>query len=143
VGAALTQRPELYRAVLCEFPDLDMVGYHRFENNNPPALLEYGDASDPAQFKFLYAYSPYQKVRRDVRYPAVLLTTGDADTRVPPLQARKMAARLQAAASPDRPVLLLYDTKAGHAGGRPVGKIVEDQSLELAFLAWQLGMEVR
>jgi prolyl oligopeptidase len=143
MGAALTQRPDLFRAVLCEFPDLDMVGYHRFENNNPPALLEYGDASIPEQFQFLYAYSPYQRVRPQTRYPAVLLTTGDADTRVPPLQARKMTARLQAATSSGRPVLLLYDTKAGHAGGRPIAKLVEDQSLEMAFLAWQLGMEAR
>jgi prolyl oligopeptidase len=142
VGAAFTQRPELFRAVLCDFPDLDMVGYHRFENNNPPALLEYGDASIPEQFKFLYAYSPYQKVKAGTAYPAVLFTTGDADTRVPPLQARKMAARLQAATSSGRPVLLLYDTKAGHAGGRPLGKIVEDLSLQMAFLSAQLGMEV-
>jgi prolyl oligopeptidase len=141
VGASLTQRPELYQAVLCEFPDLDMIGYYRFKNNNPPALLEYGNASDPAQFKFLYAYSPYQKVKPDTKYPAVLLTTGDADTRVPPLQARKMAARLQAASSSGRPVLLLYDTKAGHAGGRPLGKVIEDLSLQMAFLFWQLGME--
>jgi prolyl oligopeptidase len=143
VASAFTQRPELYRAVLCEFPDLDMIGYHRFENNNPPALLEYGDASIPEQFEFLSAYSPYQKVARGTTYPAVLLTTGDADTRVPPLQARKMAARLQWAANPERPVLLLYDTKAGHAGGQPLAKRVEDQSLEMAFLAWQLGMEGR
>jgi prolyl oligopeptidase len=141
VAAAFTQRPELYQAVLCEFPDLDMIGYHRFENNNPPALLEYGDASRPEQFTFLHAYSPYQKVKPGTAYPAVLLTTGDADTRVPPLQARKMTARLQAATSSGRPVLLLYDTKAGHAGGRPVAKVVEDLSRELAFLAWQLGME--
>jgi len=141
VGAALTQRPELYQAVLCEFPDLDMIGYYRFKNNNPPALLEYGNASDPAQFKFLHAYSPYQKVKPGTKYPAVLLTTGDADTRVPPLQARKMAARLQAATTSGRPVLLLYDTKAGHAGGRPLSKIIEDLSLEMAFLFWQLGID--
>jgi prolyl oligopeptidase len=140
VGAALTQRPDLYRAVLCGFPDLDMVGYYRFPNNNPPALLEYGDARKPEQFLFLQAYSPYQKVKPGTRYPAVLLSTGDADTRVPPLQARKMTARLQAATTSGWPVLLLYDTKAGHAGGRPVGKIVEDDSLELAFLVEQLGM---
>ena len=141
VAAALTQRPDLYRAVLCGFPDLDMVGYYRFPNNNPPALLEYGDASKPEQFPFLYAYSPYQKVTPGIRYPAVLFSTGDADTRVPPLQARKMTARLQAATTSGWPVLLLYDTKAGHAGGRPIGKIVEDESLELAFLVQQLGME--
>lgn len=141
VGAALTQRPDLFRAVLCEFPDLDMIGYRRFENNNPPALLEYGDASKPDQFRFLLAYSPYQKVTAGTKYPAVLLMTGDADTRVPPLQARKMTARLQAATTSGRPILLLYDTKAGHAGGRPLTKVVDDQSLEMAFLAWQLGMQ--
>jgi len=141
VGAALTQRPELFQAVLCQFPDLDMIGYYRFKNNNPPALLEYGNASDPAQFKYLHAYSPYQKVKPGEKYPAVLFTTGDQDTRVPPLQARKMAARLQAASTSGRPVLLLYDTKAGHAGGRPLSKIIEDVSLELAFLFWQLKMD--
>jgi prolyl oligopeptidase len=140
VGAAMTQRPDLLRAVLCEFPDLDMIGYRRFPNNNPPALLEYGDASKPDEFEYLLAYSPYQKVTRGTLYPAVLFTTGDADTRVPPLQARKMTARMQAATASGRPVLLLYDTKAGHAGGRPLGKIVDDQALEMAFLAWQLGM---
>ncbi len=140
VGVAMTQRPDLFQAVLCRFPDLDMLGYYRFKNNNPPALLEYGDASNPEHFKFLRAYSPYQKVKPGVKYPAVLLTTGDADTRVPPLQARKMTARLQAATASDRPVLLLYDTKAGHSGGKPLGKLIDDSSLEMAFLAWQLGM---
>jgi len=140
VGAALTQRPELYAAVLCEFPDLDMIGYYRFKNNNPPALLEYGNASDPAQFKFLHAYSPYQKVKPGTRYPAVFLTTGDADTRVPPPQARKMTARLQAATASGKPVLLLYDNKAGHAGGTPLGKLIDDLSLKMSFLFWQLQM---
>jgi prolyl oligopeptidase len=141
VGAALTQRPELYQAVLCELPDLDMIGYYRFKNNNPPALLEYGNASDPAQFKFLSAYSPYQRVTPGTPYPAVFLTTGDADTRVPPLQARKMTARLQSATASGRPIVLLYDTKAGHAGGRPLSKVIADFSLELAFVFWQLGID--
>lgn len=143
VGAAFTQRPDLYQAVLCQFPDLDMVGFYRFKNNNPPALLEYGNASIPEQFKYLYAYSPYQKVKPGEKYPAVLFTTGDQDTRVPPLQARKMTARLQAASTSGKPVLLLYDTKAGHAGGRPLSKIIEDVSLELSFLFWQLKMDQR
>jgi prolyl oligopeptidase len=142
MGAVLTQRPELFRAVVCEHPDLDMVRYYQFtKNNNPPALLEYGNAADPAQFKFLYAYSPYQRVQPGTAYPAALITSGDADTRVPPEQARKMAARLQAATRSGYPVLLLYDTKAGHSGGKPFIKIVEDLSLELSFLAWQLGMK--
>jgi prolyl oligopeptidase len=141
VGAAFTQRPELFRAVLCDFPDLDMIGYRRFPNHNPPALLEYGDASKPEQFRFLHTYSPYQRVKDGTAYPAVLFTTGDADTRVPPLQARKMTARVQAATSSGRPVLLLYDTKAGHAGGRPVGKLVEDLALQMTFLAQELAMD--
>ena len=141
VGAALTQRPDLFQAVLCEYPDLDMLRYPYFDNNNPPALLEYGDARDPEQFKYLAAYSPYQKVQKGVPYPAVLFTTGDADTRVPPLQARRMTAALQWATVSDRPVLLLYDTHAGHSGGKPFGRIVDDLALEIAFLSWQLGMD--
>jgi prolyl oligopeptidase len=138
VGAALTQRPELFRAVLCEYPDLDMIGYHRFKNNNKPALLEYGDASKPDEFKFLLAYSPYQKVTDGTRYPAVLLVTGDEDTRVPPLQARKMTARLQSASTSGRPIALLYDAKAGHSGGKPLGKALDDEARSIAFLDWQL-----
>ena len=141
VGASLTQRPELYRAVLCQFPDLDMVRYYQFKNNNPPALLEYGNASDPAQFTYLAKYSPYQNVKPGTAYPAVMLTSGDADTRVPPLQARKMTARLQSATTSGRPIVLRYDTRAGHAGGRPLAKVIDDTAEEMAFLFWQLGME--
>jgi prolyl oligopeptidase len=138
----MTQRPELFRAVLCWHPDLDMVRYYKFtKNNNPPALLEYGNAEDPEQFKFLYAYSPYQHVKRGTKYPAVLFISGDADTRVPPEQARKMAALMQADTASGYPVLLLYDTKAGHSGGKPFSKYYEDLSLQVAFLAWQLGLK--
>ncbi|MGA2073987.1 MAG: prolyl oligopeptidase family serine peptidase [Terriglobia bacterium] len=142
VAAALTQRPDLYRAVICWHPDLDMIRYYKYtKNNNPPALLEYGNAGDPDQFKFLHAYSPYEHVRQGMNYPAVLLESGDADTRVPPEQARKMAARLQVATASNRPILLVYDTKAGHAGGQPFTKQVEDSALELTFVSWQLGLK--
>ncbi len=140
VGAALTQRPDLFQAALCLVPDLDMLGMPRFVLN-PPALLEYGDATKPEHFEFLRRYSPYQKVADGVDYPAVLLRTGDADTRVAPLQARKMTARLQAATSSRRPVFLLYEEKTGHAGDEPTRKVIDDRALELAFLAWQLGVE--
>jgi len=146
VAAALTQRPDLFRAVLCAFPDLDMVRFHTFTgNNNMPALLEYGDASDPAQFEFLRAYSPYQQVRDGVHYPAVMLTTGGLDTRVPPLQARKMTARLQAASASGLPVILRHDPKGGHAAGRgrPVSKVIADTAGELTFLLTQLGAPSR
>jgi prolyl oligopeptidase len=141
VGAAMTQRPDLFRAVVCEHPDLDIIGAPRFRNFNKPALLEYGDASKPEQFLFVRAYSPYQNVREGVRYPAVLLTTGHSDTRVPPLQARKMTARLQAASTSGHPVLLLYDMEAGHAGGRPRSKIIDYSASVMAFLFQQLGVE--
>jgi len=141
VGAALTQRPDLFRAVVCSYPDLDMVGYWRFPNNNKPALLEYGDASKPDEFRFLLKYSPYQNVKEGAKYPAVLLTSGDRDTRVPPLQARKMTARLQAATASGLPILLHYDTEAGHVGATRRTEQLEAPARNLAFLFWQLGME--
>ena len=142
VGSVTTQRPDLFRAVDCLYPDLDMIRYYKFtKNNDPPALLEYGNAADPQQFKFLYAYSPYQHVKPGTKYPAMLIISGDEDTRVPPEQARKMTARLQAATSSGLPILLLYDTKSGHSGGKPLKQALHDEALELSFLAWQLGLK--
>jgi prolyl oligopeptidase len=144
VAAALTQRPDLYRAVICWHPDLDMVRYYKYtKDNNPPALLEYGNGADPEQFKYLYAYSPYEHVQAGVKYPAVLLESGDADTRVPPEQARKMTARLQTATASDRPVLLLYDAGQGHAGGQTLQQEIDEETNELTFVAWQLGLSPR
>lgn len=141
VGAVTTQRPDLFRAVICEHPDLDIVRYPEFKKNNlPAAMQEYGDATDPEQFKFVYAYSPYQHVKTGTKYPAMLFTSGDADNRVPPEQARKMVARMQAATSSGLPILLMYDIKAGHSGGRPFSQIVDELSLQLAFLAAQIGL---
>ncbi|MCG6956447.1 MAG: prolyl oligopeptidase family serine peptidase [Gemmatimonadetes bacterium] len=143
VGAALTQRPDLFRAVLCAFPDLDMVRFYTFtQTNNAPALLEYGDARIAKQFDAIRRYSPYQAVRSGTAYPAVMLETGDLDSRVPPLQARRMTARLQAATSSGRPVILFYDEKGGHAAGRgrPLSLRIEDTARELAFLAEQVGL---
>ncbi|MDE2805631.1 MAG: prolyl oligopeptidase family serine peptidase [Gemmatimonadota bacterium] len=142
VGSALTKRPDLYRAVFCGLPDLDMVRFYQFtDSNNMPALLEYGNAAVAEEFEVLRTFSPYQNVRDRVAYPAVMLTQGDLDTRVPPLQARKMAARLQAASSSGLPVILDYDTRAGHAGGRTFSRGVRNTAMELAFLLGQLGVE--
>ncbi|MBI1750329.1 MAG: S9 family peptidase [Acidobacteria bacterium] len=138
VGAALTQRPELFRAVVCSYPLLDMVRYHKFLVARF-WVPEYGSSEDAEQFKYIRAYSPYHNVKPGTKYPAVLFVTGDADTRVDPLHARKMAALVQAATGSDRPVLLHYDTKAGHSGGRPVSKTIADTTDELGFLFWQLG----
>ena len=142
VGSALTKRPDLYRAVFCGLPDLDMVRFYQFtDSNNMPALLEYGNAAVREEFEVLRTFSPYQNVRDGVAYPAVMLTQGDLDTRVPPLQARKMAARLQAATGSGLPVILDYDPRTGHAGGRTFSRNVRNTAMELAFLLGQLGVE--
>lgn len=135
MGAALTQRPDLFRAVYCGYPDLDMVRYYRYtKNNNPPALLEYGDARIPEQLKFLLSWSPYERVREGAKYPAVLFATGEGDTRVPPPQAVKMAAKVQWATRSGFPVLLRFDHKSGHAGGRTLDERIADNAAEQAFL---------
>ena len=142
MGASLTQRPNLFRAVVCMYPLLDMLRYQKFMGG-PWWVSEYGSADDAAQFKYLLKYSPYQNIHRGTHYPAVLFITGDGDTRVAPLHARKMAARLQADAAnaPGKPVLMLYDTKSGHSGGRPVGQQIAEQVNILSFLFWQLGVK--
>lgn len=143
VGSALTQRSDLFRAVLCGFPDLDMVRFYTFtKTNNLPALHEYGNAAIPEQFAFLREYSPYQHVTPGTRYPAVMLATGDLDTRVPPRQARRMTARLQAATTSGLPVILRYRPKEGHAAGRgrPFSQMLDESAGELTFLLTQLGV---
>ena len=139
MGAAITQRPELFGAVVCSYPLLDMLRYQKFLDG-AYWVSEYGSAENPEQFKYLYAYSPYHRVVDGMKYPATLFVTGDGDTRVAPLHARKMAARLQAASGSDHPILLLYDTKSGHSGGRPVKKTIEEYTDILSFLFWQLGI---
>jgi uncharacterized protein (DUF885 family)/prolyl oligopeptidase PreP (S9A serine peptidase family) len=139
VGAAVTQRPDLFGAVVCSYPLLDMVRYHKFLVARF-WIPEYGSSDDAEQFKVLKAYSPYHNVKAGTKYPGVLFITGDSDTRVDPLHARKMAALMQAATSSDAPVLLKYDTQLGHTGARPVAKSIEDLADELSFLALQLGV---
>ena len=139
VGAALTQRPDLFRAVYCGVPLLDMLRYHQFLVARF-WVPEYGSAEDPEQFRWLIAYSPYHRVRQGVAYPSVLFDTGDSDTRVAPLHARKMTALLQwATSAKDRPILLRYDTRSGHSGGKPLSESIEDVTAQMAFLLWQVG----
>jgi len=140
VGAALTQRPDLFQAVVCAVPLLDMLRYHHFRIAKL-WVPEYGSADDAHQFPWLYAYSPYHRVRDGVSYPAVLLTTAESDSRVDPMHALKMAARLQAASDSDRPVLLRVESKAGHGAGKPLSKTIDEQSDIWCFLFWQLGVE--
>ena len=143
MGAMITQRPDLFRAVVCQVPLLDMLRYQNFQIAKL-WIPEYGSADDPAQFKWLYAYSPYHHVRAGVEYPAILFMTADTDTRVDPMHAKKMTALMQAeaknGASKERPILLRIDTKAGHGQGKPVNKLVEDYTDIYSFLFWQLGV---
>jgi prolyl oligopeptidase len=141
VGAALTQRPDLFRAVVCLGPLLDMLGYHRFDFAKM-WIDEYGSSDDPEDFPYLYAYSPYHRVQDGVEYPAVLLVSGDADTRCNPLHARKMTARLQAATASDRPILLEYRALRGHMPVLPLTERIEALTDRLAFICDQLGVAV-
>ena len=140
VGAALTQRPDLFKAIVCWNPLLDMLRYHRLLMG-PYWISEYGSADSANQFPYLRAYSPYQNVKAGMQYPAVMFISGDGDTRVDPMHARKMTALMQATVGDASPVLLYYDMKSGHAGQNPLSKTIDDAAIQLGFLMWQLGME--
>ena len=141
MGAMITQRPDLFRAVVCQVPLLDMLHYQDFQIAKL-WIPEYGTAENPEQFKWLYAYSPYHHVKAGVEYPAVLFITADFDTRVDPMHAKKMTALMQASASngKGRPILLRIEAKAGHGAGKPVGKQIEEGTDVYEFLFWQLGV---
>ena len=131
MGAALTQRPDLFSAVLCGVPLLDMVRYHLF-GSGKTWISEYGSADDAAQFKALFGYSPYHRVKAGTKYPAVLLLSADSDDRVDPMHARKFAAALQAA-SAGGPVLLRIEKNAGHGGADLIKAAVEKGADQYAF----------
>ncbi len=138
-GAALTQRPDLFKAVVVRVPLLDMLRYHHLRIARL-WIAEYGSAEDPEQFHWLYAYSPYHRVREGERYPATFLLTAEGDSRVDPMHARKMAARLQAATVGDAPMLLRVETEAGHGQGKPRGKVLDESADVWSFILWQLGV---
>jgi prolyl oligopeptidase len=141
VGALLTQRPELASVALCSVPLLDMLRYDRFLVARF-WVPEYGSAENPEQFRYLHDYSPYHHVKQGERYPATLIVSGDLDTRVAPLHARKMTALLQAATGSGQPVVLLYDTEFGHMGGKPIRLVVEDVTDQMLFMLHGLGVPV-
>lgn len=139
VGAALTQRPDLFAAAVCSAPLLDMVRYEKF-GLGATWMGEYGSASEPDQLRWLLAYSPYHRVRAGVDYPAVLFTAFGGDSRVDPLHARKMCAALQSATAGLRPILLRYEGDVGH-GARAASRAVRLSADMLAFLAAHTGLE--
>ena len=144
MGAMITQRPDLFRAVVCQVPLLDMLRYQDFQIAKL-WIPEYGSSDNPEQFKWLYAYSPYHHVKAGTEYPAVLFMTADTDTRVDPMHAKKMAALMQDEAangsSKTRPILLRIEAKAGHGAGKPVTKQIEEFTDVYEFLFWQLGVK--
>ncbi|PKK84034.1 MAG: S9 family peptidase [candidate division Zixibacteria bacterium HGW-Zixibacteria-1] len=139
VGAVLVQRPDLMKAVVCSRPLLDMLRYQKFLIGSL-WVPEYGSADDSTQFEYLYEYSPYHHIKKDVSYPAVLLQSADNDTRVDPLHAYKMAAALQAATASNEPILLRIQRQTGHGQGAPQRIIIEELVDEWSFVYWQLGL---
>jgi len=140
-GAAMTQRPDLFGAVLCIAPLLDMVRYERFDCA-ARWRNEYGTVEDPEDFQALYAYSPYHHVLEEVNYPATLFVAGDKDDRCNPAHVRKMATRLQKRAAQHNTVLVDYSRKRGHSPALPLSIRVDALARRLAFLCRELGIDV-
>jgi len=137
VAAAMTQRPELFRAVVCMVPMLDMLRYHLFDSAHV-WREEFGTAEDPDDFAALLSYSPYHQVRVKTRYPATMIVSGDADGNCNPLHARKMTARLQGATCSGYPILLDYSRFRGHSPVLPLSERVEALVDRMAFICDQL-----
>ena len=133
VGAAMTQRPELFGAALPAVGVMDMLRYHRFTAGRY-WVEEYGDVGDPDEFEALFAYSPYHNLRPGTSYPATLVTTADTDDRVVPGHSFKFAAALQAAHAGEPPVLIRIETGAGHGSGKPTSKLIDETADLWAFL---------
>jgi prolyl oligopeptidase len=139
VASALTQRPDLFRAVVCMVPMLDMLRYHLFDNAHV-WIDEFGTADNPDDFAALARYSPYHQVRDGVGYPATMIISGDADRNCNPLHARKMTARLQAANVSTHPIFLDYNPFRGHSPVLPLHERVEALTDRMAFLCDRLGL---
>lgn len=141
VAAAMTQRPELFRVVVCLGPLLDMLRYHLFDFASSFAV-EFGTADDKDDFRALHAYSPYHRIKQGAAYPAVLLISGDADTRCNPMHVRKMAAALQAATASEKPILMQYTKSWGHAPVQPLSSRIRALTQRLMFICHELGINV-
>jgi prolyl oligopeptidase len=140
MGAALTQRPDLFRAVVSYVGIYDMLRVE-LDPNGAFNITEFGTVKDPDQFKALYAYSPYQHVKDGTAYPAILMLTGENDHRVNPMQSRKMTARLQAASTSGDPILLRTSSSSGHGFGTALDEQIDEDADVFSFLFDQLGMQ--
>ncbi|HWZ81869.1 MAG TPA: prolyl oligopeptidase family serine peptidase [Terriglobales bacterium] len=133
MGAAMTQHPEMFGAIWCGYPLLDMLRFQNFLVGKW-WTTEYGSAEKAEQFPYLLKYSPYHSVKAGTKFPAIMFNTGDSDTRVDPLHARKMTALVQASNASDRPILLHYQTMSGHSSGVSITQAINDTADELGFL---------
>jgi prolyl oligopeptidase len=140
VGAAITQRPELFGAALPAVGVMDMLRFNKFTAGRF-WVDDYGTPENPEEFKALYAYSPYHNIRKGTKYPATLITTADTDDRVVPGHSFKFAAAIQEAQAGEAPVLIRIETRAGHGGGKPTAKVIEEIADQYAFLLRNLGMK--
>jgi prolyl oligopeptidase len=140
-GAALTRRPDLYKAVVCGVPLLDMLRYQKFLMARF-WVPEYGTAENQEHLQWLIEYSPYQNIKEGVDYPATFIYSGENDTRVHPMHARKMAAALQnfSGSADTKPILLWIDRNSGHGQGKPLNIKVLEETDQWLFLRWQTGM---
>jgi prolyl oligopeptidase len=141
VGAVMVQRPELFGACIPEVGVIDMLRFHQFTAGQF-WRAEYGSADDPDQFKALYAYSPYHNIKDGIKYPATMIMTADTDDRVVPMHSFKFAAALQRAQAGSAPIILRVETRAGHGGGTPVTKRIDEAADRWAFLVKNLQMDV-
>src|SRR6516225_9211989 len=142
IRAALTQRPELFRAVVSFVGIYDMLRV-QLDPNGAFNVTEFGTVKDPEQFEALYAYSPYHHVKDGTAYPAILFLTGENDHRVNPMESRKMTARLQEASSSGRPILLRTSSSSGHGIGTALDERTEENADVFGFLFDQLGVHYK
>ncbi|KAA3639103.1 MAG: S9 family peptidase [Bacteroidetes bacterium] len=142
VGAAMTQRPDLFAVALPAVGVMDMLRYHLFTVGKG-WIPEYGSSDDPEHFENLLAYSPLHNMKNGTAYPATLITTADHDDRVVPAHSFKFAARLQEAHEGDNPVLIRIETKAGHGAGKPIAKVIEEQADIYSFMFFNTNSPVK
>ena len=141
MGASLTQRPDLFGAALPEVGVMDMLRFQKF-TIGWAWTSDYGSSDNPEDFKYLYAYSPLQNLKPGTKYPPTMISTADHDDRVVPGHSFKFAATMQADQAGPAPVLIRIETKAGHGGGKPISKIIDETADEWAFVAHNLNMNV-
>jgi len=142
VGAAMTQRPDLFKVALPAVGVMDMLRFHKFTVGWGWAV-EYGNADSVKQFPFLYKYSPYHNLKPGIDYPATLVTTADHDDRVVPAHSFKFASRLQEVNAGNNPMLIRIETNAGHGAGKPTSKVIEEATDIWSFVMYNLGMPFR